>query len=296
MTTIQTLSTPRGRSVLRDVFRELRYEKQVSGFTALLTCWRLCAFEREIFRYSRFAVSAQHALGIVAGTSLWMREIVNRFYFSTINSLVYLGAALLLLVIALYRFSDVVDVRYVIGSVFLESFMLFMLFVVMFFSPADDVELEQDEPETDDIEDEYVRQTKQLIEEVGEISADYAAFTDKMSDVTAVLASIAERQDALTASIQDLVSVTTRSLSPTPEFTTVVNDTNRALQDFTGSVRSFVHSAEALHRDEIQRAIQREVERILALRIQQGAMPQSSVQQSSLPSTNPSLPLPPELA
>jgi hypothetical protein len=263
---IQTLSTARGRALLRDVFRELRYEKQVTAFTALLTCWRLCVFERDIFRYSRFQVTAIHSLGFFAGSSLWMREIINRFYFSTINSLVYLGAAILLVVIASYRFTDNVDARYVIAGVLAEACLLFLLFVVMFFSPADDVDMEQD-----DTEDGYVTEVRNLITEVGEIGSDYADVAEKLDSVSTILSGLMGRQDELIASVQDLTRITQQTLSPTPEFSQVVRETNHALKEFTGSVHSFINAAEALHRDEIQRAIQREVERLLAQRIPQQA-------------------------
>jgi len=52
MEQIQTLSTTRGRSLLRDIFRELRFEKQVSGFTALLTCWQKASSARAAPIYS----------------------------------------------------------------------------------------------------------------------------------------------------------------------------------------------------------------------------------------------------
>jgi hypothetical protein len=268
---VQTLSTARGRALLRDVFRELRYEKQVSAFTALLTCWRLCVFERDIFRYSRFQMTAIHSLGFFAGTSLWMREIINRFYFSTVNSLVYLGAALLLVVIATYRFSDVVDARYVIAGVVVEACLLFLLFVVMFFSPADDVDMEQD-----DSEEGYVTEVRNLVTEVGEIGSDYADVAEKLDQVATILSGLMGRQDELIASVQDLSRITAQTLSPTPEFSQVVRETNHALKEFTGSVHSFINAAEALHRDEIQRAIQREVERLLAQRISQQALGSTS--------------------
>lgn len=279
MEQIQTLSTARGRALLRDVFRELRYEKQVSGFTALLTCWRLCALERDIYRYSRFQAIALHALGVFAGTSLWMREIVNRFYFSTINSLVYLGAALLLVVIAAYRFTDAVNAQWVVSGVLIEALLLFLLFVVMFFSPADDVDMEQDE-----VEDEYIKKINELIDEVGEIGSDYAAFTERLDNVTTILTSVMDRQDELIGSIQELSKITAQSLSPTPEFSQVVRQTNAALQEFTSSVRSFIHTAEALHRDEIQRSVQREVERIISARLHTPAV-SSLADSSSSPSS-----------
>ncbi len=258
---IQTLSTARGRALLRDVFRELRYEKQVSGFTALLTCWRLCTFDREIYRYSKFQVTVLHALGVFAGTSLWMREIINRFYFPVMNSLVYLGAAMLLLVIAAYRFTDVVDSRIAIASVGFEAFLLVLLFVVMFFSPADDIEMEQAP------EDEKPSEIQELIGEVGEISSDYAAMADKLDNIADALTGLIGRQDELINSIKELTGLTALAVSPQPAFVSTITETNRALQQFNASVQSFTASAASLHREEIERAVRIEVESILANRM-----------------------------
>ena len=66
----------------------------MSGFSTSLLCWRICTSERELFRYSKNEVTVLHPLGFFSGSGLWMEEIVNRYYYSTINSFVYFGAAI----------------------------------------------------------------------------------------------------------------------------------------------------------------------------------------------------------
>jgi methyl-accepting chemotaxis protein len=272
MEQIQTFSTVRGRAALRDIFRELRYEKQVSGFTTLLTCWRLCTFEREAYRYSKRQVTIIHSLGLFRGTSLFLQEIVNRFYFSTINSLVYLGAAALLLIISAYRFTDKVDNRAVLAGVALEAFMLFILFVVMFFSPADDVESEA----STDAESvggnsgagSYT-DIRELITEVGEISADYAAFTERLDTVTSTLSGMISRQDELIGAVNEVARSVSLASTPQPEFIESMRQTNTALQAFQRNVHDLVDATHMLRREEIQRAVRVEVERMLANRVEQ---------------------------
>lgn len=53
MKKIDTLSGLEGRALLNKIFKEIRYEKQASGASALFTCWRLCTYESELFRYSK---------------------------------------------------------------------------------------------------------------------------------------------------------------------------------------------------------------------------------------------------
>ena len=140
MKKIDTLSSIDGRRLLYKIFHELRYEKQLPSRSVLALCWRLCTQEREIFRFVKQEAIVSHPLGIVAGTALWMEEIVNRFYFSTVNSFVYLGAALLLVLIGIRRFSDNVSDGVVIAGIVFEALMLVFMFVVMIFTPNEDIE------------------------------------------------------------------------------------------------------------------------------------------------------------
>jgi uncharacterized protein YoxC len=267
MEQIQTFSTVRGRALLRDIFRELRYEKQVSSFTALLTCWRLCTFEREAYRYGKRQAVIIHSLGIFHGTSLFLQEIINRFYFSTINSLVYLGAAALLLIVSAYRFTDRVGNSAVLAGVAVEACMLFILFVVMFFSPADDVELEAsiDADSTSSVG--VSAEARELIAEIGEISADYAAFTERLDNVTSSLSGMISRQDELIGAVNEVARSVSLASTPQPEFIESMRQTNVALQAFHRNVHDLVEATNTLRREEIQRAVRAEVERILADRV-----------------------------
>lgn len=267
MEQIQTFSTVRGRAALRDIFRELRYEKQVSGFTALLTCWRLCTFEREAYRYSKRPITIIHALGIFRGTSLFLQEIVHRFYFSTINSLVYLGAAALLLIVSAYRFTNTVDNRTVLAGVAVEALMLFILFVVMFFSPADDVEQEVGN-DADSTAAGTSADVRELITEIGEISADYAAFTERLDNVTSTLSGMISRQDELIGAVNEVARSVSLASTPQPEFIESMRQTNLALQAFHRNVHDLVEATDKLRREEIQRAVRVEVERILSNRVE----------------------------
>lgn len=261
MEQIQTLSTLRGRMLLRDIFRELRFEKQIGGLTVLGICWRLCVYEKEIFRYSSHHAVVVHSLGFFSGTSLWLQEIVNRFYYSTINSLVYFGAAILLVIIGLRRFSSYVGNELVIAAIVLEALLLLLMFIVMFFSPSDDL------PEPGHRESEEESETRQLIREIGEISSDYAGFTTQMDEITSALSSLIARQDELIASVNDMTRFAAQAVSPQPEFITTIQQTNTTLKDFNKTVAELADAARLLRREEILQAVRYEVERVLAPRL-----------------------------
>jgi hypothetical protein len=262
MEQIQTLSTLRGRVVLRDIVRELRYEKQVSSITTLLTCWRLCAFERDVYRYSKRQIIVVHTLGLFRGTSLWLQEVVNRFYFSTINSLVYLGAAILLVLVSGYRFTDRVDTRLVLAGVALEASMLLVLFVVMFFSPSDDIDME--EPTNDAEENGDLRE---LISEIGDIATDYAGAGARLEAIAAALSDVTARQDEILGAVNEVARAVSFAANPQPEFIETMRQTNLTLQAFHLNVQALVEATHTLRREEIQRAVRVEVERMLEQRV-----------------------------
>ena len=138
MREISTLSSLEGRSILRDVFRELRFERQMGTAKILALTWRICIRERDLHKYGKEPIRVLHVLGTISGTSLWLEEIVNRFFFSTINSFVYIGAAILLVTIGLRRIYDVVPDWIVISSICLEAFLLSIMFFIMYFYPIDE--------------------------------------------------------------------------------------------------------------------------------------------------------------
>ena len=97
----------------------------------LALTWRICIRERDLQKYGKEPIRVLHVLGTISGTSLWLEEIVNRFFFSTINSFVYIGAAILLVTIGLRRIYDVVPDWIVISSICLEAFLLSIMFFIM---------------------------------------------------------------------------------------------------------------------------------------------------------------------
>lgn len=262
MEQIQTFSTMRGRSLLRDIFRELRFEKQIGGLTVLGICWRLCVYEKEVFRFSTHNATILHPLGLFSGTSLWLQEIVNRFYFSTINSLVYFGAAILLVIIGLRRFSTMVGNELVIAAIVLEALLLLLMFLVMFFTPPEDTAADAlSHQATEESE------AQQLIREIGEISSDYAGFTDQMDEITTALSSLVARQDELIASVNAMARIATQAVSPQPELLHTMQQTNAALQEFHTTVAELASAARLLRREEIILAVRSEVERVLSPRL-----------------------------
>ncbi len=255
MLQLDTLSSLEGRAVLHDCFREFRYTKRMNTISTLALTWRICTKEREIYRYSQSEVTVLHPLGLVSGTSLWMEEIINRFYFSTINSFVYFGAAILLVSVGFRRIYEDLPDSIVIGSVIFEALMLMFMFIVMFFSPTDEGETETS-AETAAI--------TELVREVGEIARDYAAISVRLEVIGDALENVSTRQEALITSSSEAVKIAAMAVAPNPQLIDSMRETTTALHEFTHALRTLTTSAEMLKREEIELAVRREVEQMLS--------------------------------
>ena len=124
MKKIENLASLEGRKILQNLFKEMRFIKQRSALSTLFLCWRICVSEKDYPAFAKLEIHVMHSLGIVRGSMLWMEEIVNRFYFSTINSFVYFGAAVLLVLIGVRRFSSTMSDTAVIWGIIFEATML----------------------------------------------------------------------------------------------------------------------------------------------------------------------------
>ncbi|MFN3305708.1 MAG: hypothetical protein ACK42Z_00820 [Candidatus Kapaibacteriota bacterium] len=255
MEQIETLSSIEGRRLLYRIFQELRYQKQMSNLTILSLTWRICTTEREISRYTKEDVQVLHPLGFFSGTALWMEEIVNRFYFSTINSFVYLGAAILLVLIGIRRFSSSVSDTVVILGVAFEALMLLFMFVVMLFTPSEDalpINQSEDEPE------------KELLVEIGEIATDFATAVSKLENLGESIKSLLIQQNEILTSLRESNENLRQIISPNPKLIEIMNQTNKSLEEFNQTLEKLTQSANQLKQEEIEIAVRRELEKFFA--------------------------------
>ncbi len=256
MRSIETLTSIEGRKLLLEIFHELRYEKQRPNFATLGILWKICTQERDISKYVKKDVTIAHPLGFFSGTGLWMEEIVNRYYFATINSFVYFGAAVLLILIGIRRFSDKIDDTIVIAGIAFESLMLFFMFIIMLFTPKDD-------SKNGSYEDDDKSSVTDLIIEVGEIATDFAKVVVNLEKLSDNITSLIETQQQLVQSVNNVAELTSQAVSPNPKLLETMERTSLALESFKQSVDNLNLSAEALRKDEIEIAVRKEVERIL---------------------------------
>lgn len=260
MKKVDSLSSSRGRLLLQEVYHELKYQKQAGSLAILLICWRICVYDTDLSKYVKTDVTILHRLGFLRGTKIFMEEIVNRFYFSAINSFVYFGAAVLLVLIGVRRFSDSMDDNLVIAGVIFEALMLFFIFIVMLFTPGEESPTFS-YPEPEDI------QKDELINEIGEIARDFAQSAVQLEILTGELARINSNQEQLIEKIDKLASAFVETASPNPQFLSVMSETNSALLNFKDTLSVLNKSAEILRRDEIEYSVRKEIEKIISSKV-----------------------------
>lgn len=259
MKKIENLGTIGGRELLRQIYRELRYDKQRSSFASLLVTWRIATSEIELGKYVQQDVTILHSLGFFKGTSLWLEEVVNRFYFSTINSFVYFGAAILLVIIGARRFSENVTDETVVWGIIFEAAMLMFMFFVMLFTPSDDLS-EEDDNESNEHQAE-------LMTEVGEISRDFAAATVQLEQITEKLAVLIDKQSTAIDLIAETARNTMNLAMPNPDMIKTMAETNQILSDFKDKISELVSSVDDIKSEEIRNSVRREIELLIVDRL-----------------------------
>lgn len=260
MTQLETLASVNGRSLLRDIYRELRFERQLGAMEALVTSWRICTREQELIRLTRRDIVILHPLGVWAGTRLWMQEIVNRFYYSAINAYVYAGAAFLLLAVGLNRTGVISAPSVVVAGIIIEAALLMVLFVAMYYTPPD-------EPEGSEKGGEMAQVTNELLRELGEIGRDYAAMAVQLESIASSLTDLVERQDTVVASMRESVDTAVAAVAPNPELMTSMQVTSAALDRFAERVDALGERLRSMEQQEMERMVRAELERLLSRRI-----------------------------
>ena len=257
MKTIENLSSLEGRSSLKQLFIELRFEKQLSSLSTIAILWRICTQERDISKFSKKFGTIVHPLGFWSGTTLWLQEVISRYYHSTFSSFVYLGAALLLVLIGFRRISDTISDSFVIAGIVLESFLLVIVFILMLFAPT------EDGSEGDLSEDE----TKELLADIGEIATDFANATGKLDRISSELSSLVITNEILSNKIQRLVETNQLAVAPNTDLLGTLRENNKVTMELSVNIADFIESLRKLKQEEVAINVRQELEKYLTSQI-----------------------------
>lgn len=102
----------------------------------MLDCWRLCRRAREIQFSDGRRVQFETNLGFKIGTRVFFEEIVGIYYYNSVLGLVYFGATVLLVTVALYLAGYPLVVA--LAGFGIEAFFLLLLAIVTAYSRPDE--------------------------------------------------------------------------------------------------------------------------------------------------------------
>ncbi|HAW08809.1 MAG TPA: hypothetical protein DCW42_06540 [Bacteroidetes bacterium] len=253
---ITSLDTIEGRKYLRDIYFELKFKKNYGDFNLLYVLWTICINPNNIKKYSSLDINVSHSQGFFRGTGLWMTEIFSRYYFSILNAFVYFGAAILLLLVGVRKFSAYInDTIVILGFVF-EASLLILMFVFLLFSPKD----EFDEIEDDD---EKTNSEKELIDEIGEIARDMADSTFQLGKINSNLTKLVASENNLVNKIDSFSQNLAKSVAPNDELLNAMHNVAKSLNAFQTQLTLLNDDLQNIKTMNLQASVRQELEKIL---------------------------------
>ncbi|MFA6234359.1 MAG: hypothetical protein WC824_09305 [Bacteroidota bacterium] len=133
--TVKDLEVYEGRRLLRDFYHERRV-KNAMELKTLLECWKLCRRGTEVHFSDGRRVRLETNLGVRLGTRIFLEEIVSRNHYNMVQGLVYSGAMLVLVAVALYLAGSSLWIA--MAAFMVEALLLLLLAMVTAYSPVED--------------------------------------------------------------------------------------------------------------------------------------------------------------
>lgn len=129
--TVKDLETVEGRRLLHDFFHDRRVKNTFEAKT-LIECWKLCRRGTDLQFGDGRRVRFETNLGFRLGTRVFLEEIVSVHYYNFVQGLVYAGAMIVLLTVALYLAGY--SLWFAIAGLASEAFLLLLLAIVTTYS------------------------------------------------------------------------------------------------------------------------------------------------------------------
>ncbi|MPM80089.1 hypothetical protein SDC9_127135 [bioreactor metagenome] len=140
--------------------------------------------------------------------------------------------------------------------------MLVFMFIVMLFTPNEDVSNLKNNNENENYE-------KELLEEIGEISRDFAVTSAQLDKITDHILAVVDRQSELTNTLLEIAKTNADVVNPNPKMIEIMNETNETLKDFKNNIIELNKTTNQLKQEEMKIIVRKEVERFLTNKIQE---------------------------
>jgi len=260
--TISNLASPSGRAIYQQLWHDLLVVRRSAIIPALVRLWRTASFASDLqLVASDESYSVTHPLGVRQGTRLFMEEVVVRHYYNNVQALVYLGAVILLLFLGL-RFAGILSEEVALIGIGVESVMLLLLFMVLFYAPEEsglvsDIESNDGTAAgTSTIEDADRVVIREVLREIEEIGSTYASLGLKIE-------SLARSQDESLRELSRRVSAI-QGLNLLESHAERLETTNSLLEQLVGAIEGMNQRIEMLFGKEIEYHVRRHIEAMVA--------------------------------
>ena len=242
---------------IRQRFLELQRRGR---WRALWTAWRLCIRGDEAL--------GQQGLGLWRGTALWLEEVVHRYYFSQVNALVYFGAAILLVLLGVRRFShNTLPEWLLFGGIALEALLLLVLVVTLLFAPTESA---HPSPSSSNEELQW------LLSDLNELAQSYDGLLQRWDRSLERL----QQLESVTATLDQLATTLQNSPVPSTELIEALHNLTDALHRTRAGVAELAQQLERLNQEQLRELVQQEVHRVLegliAQRVQSDESPRAA--------------------
>ncbi len=260
--TITNLATPSGRSALQKYWKDLTIEQRNLVFPSLIHIWKTIVGGKS-FTISTTGTSYRigHPLGIRLGTRVFMEEIVVRHYFNNVQALVYLGAVILLIFLAL-RFAGLLSENIALIGIGIEALMLLVLFIVLFYTPDEEANgggegvAGREEGTSAGEETEEITVIREVLDELEDIGGTYATLGTRLEQLVRQQQESLQELNLRVERIQGLQELEYHSAK--------LERTNDLLDRLVGSMERLNERVDLLIGKELEFHVRKELERHIA--------------------------------
>lgn len=255
---IDNLASRHGRMLLQKYWYENLVDARRWKIGVVLSCWRLCMYGRTLYlSEAEHPISIEHKLGFRMGTRVWMEEVCYKHFSNTVQALVYLGAVVLLIFVGL-RFADLINERMALIGIGIEASMLFVLFVVMFYTPEEEyMTIDAREATSNDDTKEYLALFKEIYDELQDIGTMNAALgrhlTEMANKQESYLKELSQKLSFPIASTNGLGKESTELFL---QLKTSISGLNTNIQEMNENVRQITQK-------ELEYLVRKELERVM---------------------------------
>jgi len=254
---IDNLASVAGRKYLQRYWYENTVVARRWKLALMLSCWRLCMFGRTLYlTEAEHPITIEHKLGLRVGTRVWMEEVCYKHFSNTVQAFVYLGAVVLLVFVGL-RFAELINERTALIGVGIEASMLFVLFIVMFYTPEDAyLNIDAEEPKVDNSAKEYLPLFREIYDELQDIGTMNAALGRHLTEM-------ANKQESYMKELSQKFTYPSQN-SVGKESVELIAQLKKPLDALSASMQEINANLRRITEKELEYLVRRELERVIS--------------------------------